>query len=117
MNCMKCGREIALGQAFCKDCLSDMERYPVKPDTPVQLPPQPEIHVNRRAPHPRKTKKPEDQLTRLRKLVRIQTLALLAVVLLFIASTVFFLAKLYPRQQPIRPGQNYSTVEQTTPDQ
>ena len=41
MNCMKCGREITLGQVFCKDCLVDMENFPIKPGTPVQLPAEP----------------------------------------------------------------------------
>ena len=48
MNCMKCGREIALGQVFCKDCLADMAQYPIKPGTPVQLPTQPAVTLPRR---------------------------------------------------------------------
>ena len=38
MYCMKCGREIEDGQAFCGDCLAVMEKYPVKPGTAVILP-------------------------------------------------------------------------------
>lgn len=38
MNCIRCGREIEAEQVFCAECLEDMERHPVKPGTPIQLP-------------------------------------------------------------------------------
>ncbi len=38
MNCMRCGIEIEEPDVFCADCLADMERHPVKPGTPIQLP-------------------------------------------------------------------------------
>ena len=38
MSCMKCGKEVSEGQVFCEECLTEMERYPVKPGTPVLLP-------------------------------------------------------------------------------
>lgn len=38
MFCMKCGKEISEGQVFCSECLAVMDRHPVKPGTPVQLP-------------------------------------------------------------------------------
>lgn len=41
MHCMKCGKEISEEQVFCEDCLAVMEQYPVKPDTPVQIPKRP----------------------------------------------------------------------------
>ena len=65
MHCMKCGREIDEGHVFCPDCLTTMERYPVKPGTAV--------HIPVRKDPPRKTalrKKPltpEEQNLRLRK--------------------------------------------------
>lgn len=37
MHCMKCGKEIPEGQVFCDECLEVMTKYPVKPDTPVQI--------------------------------------------------------------------------------
>ena len=115
MNCMKCGREIALGQAFCKDCLADMEQYPVKPGTPIQLPQQSTVHGGRRPTHPHKVKKPEEQLVRLRKLVKLQTLALFILVLLLLVSGLYSLKKLRSQEQPLHPGQNYSTAEPTVP--
>ena len=41
MQCMKCGREIPAGDVFCQECLTDMEKYPVKPGTVVRIPRQP----------------------------------------------------------------------------
>lgn len=38
MSCMRCGKEIGEGQVFCAECLAEMERHPVKPGTPIQLP-------------------------------------------------------------------------------
>ena len=117
MNCMKCGREIPLAQAFCKECLADMEQFPVKPGTPIQLPAPNAVTPHRRPSHPRKVKKPEEQLARLRKLVKFQTLTLLVVVLLLILSTLYYMWKLSPQEPTLHPGQNYSTAEPTKPAQ
>ncbi len=38
MSCMRCGKEVEENQVFCAACLQDMERHPVKPGTPIQLP-------------------------------------------------------------------------------
>ena len=38
MNCMKCGRETEAEQIFCESCLEEMEKYPVRPNTVVQIP-------------------------------------------------------------------------------
>jgi len=83
MNCMKCGREVALGQVFCKDCLADMAEYPVKPGTPVVLPAEQATAPVRRA-STRKARKPEEQLSRIR---RAMIAMLLVFTLLVIAAT------------------------------
>lgn len=111
MNCMKCGREVALGQAFCKDCLEDMSHYPVSPGTPVQIPTQPSVYPSRRSAHPKKIKKPEEQIIRLRRLIRLQTAVVFLLLALLIGLGVFTVTKLYPSVQPLRPGENYLTTE------
>ncbi len=68
MGCMKCGREIALGQVFCKECLADMANYPVKPGTPVHLPTEQPNALPRRS-STRKARKPEEQLSRVRRMM------------------------------------------------
>lgn len=66
MNCMRCGRELTLGQVFCKECQANMAQHPVDPSTPVILPP-PKAVTNRR--NSRKPRKPEEQLSRLRRMM------------------------------------------------
>ena len=112
MSCMKCGREIALGQAFCKDCLEDMSHYPVNPATPVQIPVQPpSVNNNRRNNRARKAKKPEEQLLRLRKLVRFQAIIILCLLTALILLGFYGYQKLYQKDQAFRPGENYLTTE------
>lgn len=38
MSCIRCGKETDVSQVFCPECLEDMQRHPVKPGTPIQLP-------------------------------------------------------------------------------
>ena len=107
MNCMKCGREIALGQVFCKECLADMADYPIKPGTPVILPVQEPRSVNRRSN--RKPRKPEEQLSTLRAVATVLSLLLIAVTLTFGFITQSLLNKLEEAPEEPTPGQNYST--------
>jgi hypothetical protein len=111
---MKCGKPLALGQAFCKDCLEDMSHYPVSPTTPVQIPPQPTVSTSKRNTKTKKARKPEEQILRLRKIVRIQTHTILLLLLLLIGLGIYSYSKLYPSIQPLRPGENYLTTEVVT---
>jgi hypothetical protein len=111
LNCMKCGREIALGQVFCKECLADMENYPIKPGTPVQLPAQDAAAAPRRPSDRRKVRKPEEQIALLRKWVLGLSLTLLAVILTFSIITSVLLHRIEQNRDDTLPGQNYSTVE------
>ena len=65
MACIKCGKETAAGAEFCKECLADMERHPVKQGTPVILPKRDDLPVVRHGK--KKTVKPEQQVLQLRK--------------------------------------------------
>lgn len=91
MNCMKCGRETGDGAVFCEKCLNLMKEYPVKPGTPVVLPPKSEplpVLTQRRRPL-----KPEEKIARLRKLLRWnQRFLLLALIALaLVAGLAVFL--------------------------
>ncbi len=113
MNCMKCGREMAVGQVFCKDCLAYMELHPVKVDTPVVLPNRSQMTGSRRTAHSRKARKPEELIMRQRRLLVIETLLLL-IVLLVLAGTIYFMGKqIEENKTAVLPGQNYSTIETT----
>lgn len=113
MNCMKCGREIPLGQVFCKECLADMEAYPVKPDTPIQLPVQSAEAAPKRAQPQKKSRKKADPMGILRAIILCLCVTLVAVTL-FLGITVSKLqAQLEQQAVPTLPGQNYSTEEAT----
>ena len=88
MHCMKCGRKLKDEQVFCPECLAVMEAYPVKPGTPIQLPPK--NHAPAAPPkYPRrKLRKPEEQIARLRSTVRWLSLALAVALLAFGATAV-----------------------------
>ena len=112
MNCMKCGREISGDHAFCPKCLALMEKYPVKPDVVVQLPPRRDTSPKKVQPR-KKPLTPEEQVQRLKKrnrwLVAALCLVLVGSLLLFSITIDYF------RQLDVQKilGQNYSTVETT----
>lgn len=110
MNCLKCGREIPEHQVFCEDCLLVMQKYPVPPDTVVQIP--------RRTSAPvRKTVKKrsiplEEQVKKLTKSVHILTLALIlasALIAILIPTAVS-----HWMEERYEVGQNYTAITSTT---
>lgn len=116
MNCLKCGREVPFGQVFCEDCQAEMANYPVKPDTVVQLPPQP--RQPERAKHPARRRPalpPEEQEKRTAR--RCRWLAVgLAAALVLAGTLAFANCKLLEKMSGMSPlGKNYSTVVSTQP--
>ena len=110
MNCMKCGREMTLGQVFCKECLAQMAKHPVEPGTPVQLP----VHkpeTPRKQSNVRKPRKPEEQIARLRRRVRGLVIALISVTLVGAIAISILVNIVIKSRSTVLPGQNYSTVE------
>lgn len=66
MKCMKCGTAISSDQVFCESCRDEMERYPVKPGTPIQLPNRPEkVQKNTH----KKVRKPEEIIANLQAFI------------------------------------------------
>ena len=108
MNCMKCGREIALGQVFCKECLEDMSTHPIKPGTPVVIPVR-ETPVAPRRAAARRIRKPEEQVLLLRRLLLIVSVLLVAVSAAFAITTSVLVKQMEQKQNVPLPGQNYST--------
>ena len=107
---MKCGRETISEQVFCPDCLAEMEKYPVRPGTVVQLPSRKTAAVVKKAPKKR-TVPPEEQLKVLKK--RCRTLLIALIVMTILAVTLAFPAVEHFRETHFKIGQNYTTV--TTP--
>lgn len=69
MNCIKCGNEIAEGQAFCESCLEGMKAYPVNPGTPIQLPQRKSAPAEKKRPQ-KAAPTPEQIIKQQRKWVR-----------------------------------------------
>lgn len=113
MVCMKCGSRMESEQAFCQDCLLEMEKYPVKPGTAVQLPIRKETPVVRKSNSRRRTVSPEEQVVRLKKRIWFLSGALVVTLALIIAmahpAVNYFIRKYH-----LRPGQNYNTIAPST---
>ena len=110
MNCIRCGRETPGEQCFCDDCLLDMESYPVKPGTVVQLPPRRET-ITQRKQSRRKIISLEDQIKTLKHRVRTLSICLTVCFLLLLLAVSILIHRSVDDHFAI--GQNYSSV--TTP--
>ncbi len=110
MNCMKCGRNIEEGAVFCPDCLTDMDKYPVKPGIVVHIP------VQAAAPVVKKSGKRvltiEEKFRRSRKIIRILVAALLVSVTVTVGAVLLAIYGLQDEESEFLPGQNYTS--QTT---
>ncbi len=67
MKCMKCGTAVPTEQVFCANCQEEMDRYPVKPGTPILLPNRTEKPSTK--PSHKKTRKPEEIIANLRAFI------------------------------------------------
>ena len=115
-KCLKCGRPCREDQAFCGECLAEMEKYPVKPGVVVLLP-QREQSVPRPAGRRRTAPSPEEQVNKLKRRVVALRLALL-LALGAVGGLVWLTVSDYLAGQeetgPL-PGQNYSSEDSITP--
>lgn len=110
MNCMKCGREIEESHVFCRECLAEMEKYPVKPGTVVQLPHVPSYQAAKKPPQRRKAAPPlEDQVKVLRKWARMLAFALVLAIALLLGAGYLAVQQYIDMENKVLPGQNYSS--------
>ena len=111
MRCLKCGRET--GQTFCQTCREEMDRYPVKPGTIIQLPKDRSNSYTRRSLNWRDMISPETQIENQKRTIRRLSGTVAALVVLVIVMGFFmFRTVKHPGQPPV--GQNYSTVTKAT---
>ena len=113
MGCMKCGRDVTEGQTFCSECIAVMEKYPVKPGTPVHIPAhRPEAPRKALA---RRKLSPEEQIRRLRRLNR--TLSFLLALSQMVSIFLGYIAVLhFLEDEKFLPGQNYTSIETAPTD-
>lgn len=116
MQCLKCGREIPVGDVFCGDCLTDMEHYPVKPGTPVQIPVRQETVAQKKQVSHRPAVPPEEQVKRLKRRLRLVCGLLALVLALGCAAAWLGYRYIKENRSKYLPGQNYSSVTSTAPD-
>lgn len=109
VNCMKCGRDLEPGQVFCAECRAEMEKYPVKPGTVVQLPRRREESPVKKMARRRTPPTPEEQVKALRKAVR-GLIGLILVLLTLIAVLLYPKVKDLLAEETFLPGQNYSSI-------
>lgn len=110
MACLKCGRDTEEGAVFCTDCLLTMQKYPVRPGTPVVLPTR-ERSVSKKAPK-RRVISAEDQLKALKKRNRNLFVLWIATVLALAILAFVGWQNIFRSQH--RPGQNYTAITATT---
>ena len=114
MNCMKCGREIPAGQVFCDGCLEVMKKYPVKPDTVVQLPRSRQQNATKKQALRRRPLSPEEQIPVLKRSLRRHKLCIAILVLVIAAATVAaFLQLRHPFSLPELPNYTNNTPDTT----
>lgn len=107
MKCMRCGTGITPGAVFCDECLADMEKHPVNPDTPVNLPHREKQQTIKRAK--KRFQKPEDHIHALRKLIGWLITMLILLVIALTISIYLLLTQPNPNDTNGLPGQNYGT--------
>ena len=85
MGCMKCGQKTEDNRLFCEDCMEDMAKCPVDPNTIVRLPYRTKAPVTKKkAIRRRRFWSPENQIELLRARVRFLTGALIVLFLCFL---------------------------------
>lgn len=114
MNCMKCGKEADKGQVFCAECLQEMEKYPVKPGTAVQIPQRPAEPAAKRVKR-RKVLRPEEQIARLRSAVVWMGLTIAVLIAALVLTVAVSLHMMEQQEKAPVIGQNYTSVETTAP--
>ncbi len=108
MKCMKCGRRIDADRVFCEECLVDMEKYPVPPETPVILPSQGSAAPRRPVIHP-KVRKPEERIAALRTWVMFLAILVAGLLLAVFISMQMLFTAIEQNNQSSSAGQNYET--------
>lgn len=117
MQCLKCGREIPSEQVFCPACLTEMEKYPVKPGTVVNIPRRPSQSPAKKAPGHRYPAVPmEEQVQKLKKRVTVLIFALILALAVIAGLCWLGVKQYFSQENKLLPGQNYSSVTDTGPD-
>ena len=106
MTCLKCGRKTVDDHVFCQECLTVMEKYPVKSNTPVHLPRHAFSPGKKPAPRKRTVSQEEQILSLRKKLWRSRLIGLILLVTLSLAAVL--LVREFAGNDIPTIGQNYT---------
>lgn len=113
MQCLRCGRKIDGEGVFCFLCESVMVKNPVKPNTVVTIPDR-NVHV--KTASTRKSVRPEEDTTRLRRtILQLRLWVCMLLMLLVLCAAALTWQELHHENKPAI-GQNYSSITDATLD-
>ncbi len=115
MNCLRCGRDIDGENVFCNSCRNEMEAYPVKPGTPIQLPHRDEDALAKKKSKRKRPANPEEQIAALkRSLKKSRRFSAFLIILLVFALAVILYQLHHQYYEDSNIGRNY-VVDVTQP--
>ncbi len=108
---MRCGAKTGEKEVFCSECLASMEKYPVRPGTPVHIPMRTVIPEIKKTPKKKREITLEEQISRLRNMVRRLSAALIAaLVIIMLLAGILLVSSLQEKPQTPSP-RNYTATE------
>jgi len=107
MYCMKCGREIQEGQAFCPDCLAVMAKHPVSAQAHAVIPKRPAKAPEKK---PREIP-PAEQIAGLKKATRRLWVAIVALIAAVGVLSILLLRQPSASEPKTPLGRNYTTAD------
>lgn len=113
MKCLKCGRET--DQTFCDSCREEMDRYPVRPGTIIQLPKDRTAAYQRSGQNWHASASMDDRLEAQKLTIRRLTRVVVGLAALVLILSLVISRLLSGNTQP-PVGQNYSAVTKSTGD-
>ena len=111
MFCLKCGTEINEKAVFCQQCLAEMEKYPVKPDTKFFIPQRKAPSVTKKVTSRKKVISPEEKVTRMKKAIQVLSIVLAVSLMTLVLSVALLLDSMSKETAEESIGQNYGTIE------
>lgn len=111
MQCMKCGKETVSQQIFCEQCLLNMQAYPIKPGTVVNLPRQKPAAESKKASARKRPSNVDEQITNLQKHLRRARIIAIVLATLLLASSGMLMYEIMNPDGPVI-GLNY-TIDTT----
>ena len=108
-QCLKCGKQASEHDAFCSECLEDMQRYPIKPGTAFQILPRPSRKAIARE------LSPTDQIANLRSTKNRLIAMLVTMTALLLVLALLLLYNLDNQPQTPQIGRNYTSTSTRQP--